>query len=49
MVEESLDRIPARTDPHQVADAFDDMKSYLQLVDGWRNTFPTRLEYTYTQ
>ncbi|KAJ3884888.1 hypothetical protein GG344DRAFT_60034, partial [Lentinula edodes] len=49
MVEEALDRLPSRQDPIPILEAFDNLKVSLQLEDGWRNTFPTRLEYTYKQ
>lgn len=49
MVEEPLDRNPIREDPSTVTDAFDDLKTQLQLVDGWRDTYPLRQEYTYSQ
>ncbi|KAE9383917.1 DNase I-like protein, partial [Gymnopus androsaceus JB14] len=49
MVEEPLDRLPARRDASSITEAFDDLKVKLQLVDGWRNTYPDKLEYTYTQ
>ncbi|KAJ3971322.1 hypothetical protein EV361DRAFT_800304, partial [Lentinula raphanica] len=49
MVEEPLDRLPPHPDAASSTDALDDLKVDLQMEDGWRNTFPTRLEYTYTQ
>ncbi|KAJ3770095.1 hypothetical protein FB446DRAFT_647535, partial [Lentinula raphanica] len=49
MVEEALDRLPYKSDPTNTMDALDDLKVLLQLEDGWRNTFPSRLEYTFTQ
>jgi hypothetical protein len=46
VVEDALDRLPARPDP---VSALDELKLYLQLVDGWRETFPTTRAYTYHQ
>jgi hypothetical protein len=41
MVEDPIDRLPAYSDPEGPVSAFDDLKSYLGLVDGWRETYPT--------
>ncbi|KAJ3714178.1 hypothetical protein C8R42DRAFT_591588, partial [Lentinula raphanica] len=49
MVEEALDRLPPHPDATSSTEALDDLKVSLQLEDGWRNTFPNRLEYTYSQ
>ncbi|KAJ3716676.1 hypothetical protein C8R42DRAFT_588394, partial [Lentinula raphanica] len=49
MVEEAIDRLPPRMECSSIMDAFDDLKLTLQLEDGWRNTYPTRLEYTFSQ
>ncbi|KAJ4493135.1 hypothetical protein C8J55DRAFT_586310 [Lentinula edodes] len=49
MVEEALEQLPSRQDPIPILEAFDNLKVSLQLEDGWQNTFPTRLEYTYKQ
>ncbi|KAJ3931031.1 MAG: hypothetical protein NXY57DRAFT_1049181 [Lentinula lateritia] len=49
MVEEPLDRLPARNDQTAVTDALDELKTTLQMEDGWRNTYPTTLKYTYRQ
>ncbi|KAJ3816214.1 hypothetical protein F5880DRAFT_1494509 [Lentinula raphanica] len=49
MVEEALDRLPSRLECNSVMDSFDDLKTALQMEDGWRNTFPTRLEFTFSQ
>ncbi|KAJ3803759.1 hypothetical protein F5876DRAFT_54159, partial [Lentinula aff. lateritia] len=48
-VEEPLDCLPARNDPTAITDAFDELKHSLQLKDGWRNTYPLTLKYTYMQ
>ncbi|KAJ7020354.1 DNase I-like protein [Mycena alexandri] len=49
IVEDAIDRIPARTDPEGPVAALDELKSYLHLVDGWRETYPTTKDYTYHQ
>lgn len=49
MIEEPLDWNPKREDPNIITEAFDDLKTHLQLVDGWRDTYSQRQEYTYTQ
>ncbi|KAJ3818465.1 hypothetical protein F5880DRAFT_1617354 [Lentinula raphanica] len=49
MVEEPLDRLPAREEPGNVANAFDNLKRSLGLEDGWRNENPITLAYTYHQ
>lgn len=41
MVENALDRYPARTERQSVLDAFDEMKRQGNLVDGWRAVNPT--------
>ncbi|KAJ3911917.1 hypothetical protein F5877DRAFT_54765, partial [Lentinula edodes] len=48
-VEEPLDRLPARSDPGVITEAFDELKRQLRLEDGWRNTYPSSLKYTYKQ
>ncbi|KAJ3976607.1 hypothetical protein EV361DRAFT_789923 [Lentinula raphanica] len=47
VVEEPMDRLPMRNDASIAVDALDDLKSALQLEDGWRNTNPTTLQYTF--
>ncbi|KAJ7266032.1 Endonuclease/exonuclease/phosphatase, partial [Mycena rebaudengoi] len=49
IVEDPLDRLPARKDADAPVTALDDLKSYLQLCDGWRETYPTTRAYTYHQ
>jgi hypothetical protein len=49
IVEDALDRLPSRPDAPASVTALDDLKIYLHLIDGWRETFPTKLEYTYHQ
>ncbi|KAJ7605533.1 Endonuclease/exonuclease/phosphatase, partial [Mycena polygramma] len=49
MVEDGIDRNPAKADNNGPVEAFDDLKMYLGLVDGWRETYPTTCAYTYHQ
>ncbi|KAJ7141886.1 hypothetical protein C8R43DRAFT_817682, partial [Mycena crocata] len=49
MVEDPVDRLPARTDHNGQVQTLDDLKTYLGLVDGWRETYPSACAYTYTQ
>ncbi|KAL0562674.1 hypothetical protein V5O48_019409, partial [Marasmius crinis-equi] len=49
IVEDPIDRFPVRKDPDGPTSALDDLKRELQLVDGWRETYPTKISYTYLQ
>jgi hypothetical protein len=49
IVEDATHGLPAYSDPEGPVSAFNDLKSYLGLVDGWRETFPTTRAYTYHQ
>jgi hypothetical protein len=49
IVEDALDRLPAHPDNKTATDAFDEMKAYLGLVDGFRETYPAARAYTYIQ
>ncbi|KAJ7301682.1 Endonuclease/exonuclease/phosphatase, partial [Mycena albidolilacea] len=49
VVEDAVDRLPAHEDPEAAVSALDDLKGYLNLVDGWRESFPTTKAYTYHQ
>ncbi|KAF5367236.1 hypothetical protein D9615_010673 [Tricholomella constricta] len=49
MVEDTLDRIPAREDPQEAVEELDNLKSMLGLVDGWRTTFPTTKVFSFLQ
>ncbi|KAJ7023368.1 Endonuclease/exonuclease/phosphatase, partial [Mycena alexandri] len=51
MTPDAIDRLPARTDNNgpSPVNAMDDLMSYLGLVDGWRETYPTTCAYTYHQ
>jgi exonuclease III len=46
-VEEAIDRLPAREDRTAVSGAIDQMKQEMQMIDGWRETFPDTKAYTY--
>ena len=48
-VEEAMDRIPMRMreSEESVSESFDSLKVDLQLMDGWRQTFPSTLAFTY--
>ncbi|KAJ7148028.1 Endonuclease/exonuclease/phosphatase, partial [Mycena crocata] len=47
IVESEIDRLPVHPDNEAAVNALDDLKTYLRLVDGWRETYPTTREYTY--
>ncbi|KAJ7022462.1 Endonuclease/exonuclease/phosphatase, partial [Mycena alexandri] len=49
IVEAPIDRLPAHADNVNATDALDELKEYLRLVDGWRETYPTTCAYTYHQ
>ncbi|KAJ6459391.1 hypothetical protein C8R47DRAFT_922979, partial [Mycena vitilis] len=49
MVEDAIDRNPSRLDNNGPMEAMDELKTYLGLIDGWRETFPTTCAYTYHQ
>ncbi|KAJ7226555.1 hypothetical protein C8J57DRAFT_1034222, partial [Mycena rebaudengoi] len=46
---EAIDRLPVHPDADEAVSALDELKSYLGLIDGWRNTYPTTRAYTYLQ
>ncbi|KAJ7203194.1 Endonuclease/exonuclease/phosphatase [Mycena rebaudengoi] len=47
VVEDPLDRLPARADTASPTSALDELKCYFQMVDGWRETYPTTRAYTF--
>ncbi|KAJ7150052.1 hypothetical protein C8R43DRAFT_887503, partial [Mycena crocata] len=49
VVEDDIDRMPAHGDADAAVAALDELKSYLNLTDGFRQTFPTTKAYTYHQ
>jgi exonuclease III len=48
-VEDAIDRLPSHPDSKYATDAFEDLKRYLGLIDGWRETYPTTRAYTFLQ
>jgi len=49
MVEDSLDRLPSHSDQGGTTEALDDLKQLLGVEDGWRNTYPQTIAFTYLQ
>lgn len=49
IVEDAIDRLPARNDPDTAVAELDQLKTHLGMVDGWRQTYPNKRAYTYTQ
>ncbi|KAJ7164574.1 hypothetical protein C8R43DRAFT_878856 [Mycena crocata] len=49
IVESEADRCPMHPDNAAAVEALDNLKTFLRLVDGWRETYPTTLAYTYHQ
>jgi exonuclease III len=49
MVKDAVDRIPAHEDSVQTVAEWRKLKGLLKIVDGWRETFPDRVEFTYPQ
>ncbi|KAJ7087810.1 Endonuclease/exonuclease/phosphatase, partial [Mycena epipterygia] len=49
MVESAIDRLPAHIDTNGPVETMDNLKTYLGLIDGWRETYPTTRAYTYHQ
>ncbi|KAJ3968099.1 hypothetical protein EV361DRAFT_806164, partial [Lentinula raphanica] len=47
VVEEMIDRLPMRNDATNAVDTLDNLKTFLHLEDGWRNTYPSSLKYTF--
>jgi hypothetical protein len=41
IVEDALDRLPSHPDNINAVDALDELKTYLGMMDGWRETYPT--------
>ncbi len=46
ITEDLIDRYPVRQDHTSAVDSLDELRTYLQLIDGWRECFPTTLKYT---
>ncbi|KAK0430264.1 Endonuclease/exonuclease/phosphatase [Armillaria borealis] len=49
IVEEMIDRLPCHRDSTSATQALSELKSLLQLKDGWRETNPTSTAFTYMQ
>jgi exonuclease III len=49
IVEDALDRLPSHPDNNNAVSALDELKTYLGLIDGWRETYPTTCAYTFHQ
>ncbi|KAF5388409.1 hypothetical protein D9615_000307 [Tricholomella constricta] len=49
MVEDMLDRLPAHNDPQDAVEELHELRNLLDLVDGWRTTFPTTKAYSFLQ
>lgn len=49
VVEDGLDRIPARTDPGRATDALRELITEMRVLDGWRKQNPSEKAYTYMQ
>ncbi|KAJ7235977.1 DNase I-like protein [Mycena rebaudengoi] len=49
VVEDPIDRLPAHPDANAAVTALDELKSYLRVIDGWREMYPTTRAYTYHQ
>ncbi|KAJ7276388.1 Endonuclease/exonuclease/phosphatase, partial [Mycena haematopus] len=47
VVEEAIDRLPARQDPPMPTRELDLLLTNLRLIDGWRKTYPNTRAYTY--
>lgn len=49
LVEDSLDRLPCRDDSPNAVESLRSFRANLELIDGWRDTFPDERAYTHTQ
>ncbi|KAF5382437.1 hypothetical protein D9615_002719 [Tricholomella constricta] len=47
LIEDSMDRLPARAPPQAPTEALSSLKSKFGLVDGWRQTYPTTRKFTF--
>ncbi|PBK59905.1 DNase I-like protein, partial [Armillaria solidipes] len=47
ITEDPIDRLPARHDYASAVDSLDEVRTSLQLIDGWRDCYPTTLKYTW--
>ncbi|KZV80062.1 DNase I-like protein, partial [Exidia glandulosa HHB12029] len=46
-VEDDIDRYPAKLNDVDAPASFDSLKRYLRVTDGWRETNPSTIEYTW--
>ncbi|EIN09247.1 hypothetical protein PUNSTDRAFT_44642 [Punctularia strigosozonata HHB-11173 SS5] len=49
LVESDIDRLPSHPDLDKAVEKLDETASRLRLIDGWRNTYVDRKEFTYYQ
>jgi exonuclease III len=49
MVEDGIDRLPAHDDDANMVQSFQTLKQRLNLTDGWRETFPDKVQFSYMQ
>ncbi|KDQ31792.1 hypothetical protein PLEOSDRAFT_154006, partial [Pleurotus ostreatus PC15] len=49
VVEDAIDRMPARIERNIATEALDKLKLELRLRDGWRSTYPDSARFTFTQ
>lgn len=49
VVEDALDRIPPKADPPGASTALHNLRTHLQLKDGWQSENPDTLAYTFAQ
>ncbi|KAI0685787.1 Endonuclease/exonuclease/phosphatase, partial [Cerioporus squamosus] len=49
VVESSIDRYPARYDPEAPVEALMALNQKWNMIDEWRNTHPSEIQYTYLQ
>ncbi len=47
ITEDPIDRLPARQDYTSAVDSLDEICTTVQLIDSWKNCYPTRLKYTW--
>ena len=47
LVEDSLDRLPCHHDDTNAVAALRELKSNMNLIDGWRRTYPDKREYSH--
>lgn len=47
VVEDAVDRLPAHSDLNIATNALTNLKTYLNLIDGWRRQNPTGIEFSF--